>query len=196
MRANLVMLPQSTRIRPPERAMELALDNRLDQMNRRALLMDARRRLELADELRATLKVVVVGELNAPPLLENNQPFDLRASPSSFRVGPTFSKLLDPVRQRNNFRAAQVACQQARRNYMAAEDEAKLDVSHTPRRVRQEGNFELQRLSLCVAADQLLYAIEPAAQEQPEAAAAAQQGLSVSRHLENMRETQHFLIES
>jgi outer membrane protein TolC len=47
---------------------------------------------------------------------------------SEFRVGVGFDTPLGRRVERNNYRASQIAYQQARRGYMAAEDQIKLDV--------------------------------------------------------------------
>jgi len=196
-RAQLIALPPVDADLTPARAVELALANRLDLMNRRALVMDARRRLEVAaDRLEATLNLVAEGEVNTPSLLENNRPFDFRAKESTFRAGVAVKTPLDRRRERNNFRAAQVAYQRARRNYMAAEDQVKLDVRYALRRVRQESKaFEVQRRALRFAAEELEQSLETGPQQQ-DAAGGSQQGLNIPRALENILEAQDYMIES
>ncbi len=66
--------------------------------------------------------------MRTPPLEANRKPFKFRSRQSEFRVGLGFTTPLDRRAQRNNFRASQIAYQQARRGYMAAEDQIKLDV--------------------------------------------------------------------
>lgn len=183
----------------PSQAVAVALENRLDLMNRRALVMDARRRLEVAaDRLEANLDLVAEGEVNTPALSEGNEkPFEFRAKESAFRVGVSVKTPLDRRRERNDFRAAQVAYQRARRNYMAAEDQVKLDVRHQLRQLRAEGGvFEIQRRALRIAARELSQALDAGERQNEGEAAMTQQGLSIPRALENILDAQDSLIDT
>lgn len=194
-RVELVTLP--TVDLTPDEAVRLALANRLDLMNRRGFVMDARRRLEIAaDRLEATANLVAEGELNTPDLDSNSQPLEFRAKDSNFRAGVEFVTPLDRKAARNNFRAAQVSYQRARRNYMAAEDQVKLDVRSLLRDVvAQQAVYETNRRGVRVAARELDQAIEFS--EQPEASTrAGNQGLNISRALDNILDAQDELIES
>jgi len=184
-------------------AVEVAMENRLDLMNRRALVMDARRRLEVAaDRLEGVLDVVAEGELNTPPLFENERPFnrrpyDFRAKQSAFRVGVSVTTPVDRRRQRNDFRAAQIAYQRARRNYMAAEDQVKLDVRSELRELKaQREMFEIQRRALRIAALELEQAMEAGEKQLDGAGGGRQQGLNIPRALENILDAQDELIEA
>ena len=182
----------------PTDAVELALENRLDLMNRRALVMDARRRLEIAaDRLEGTLDVVAEGAVNTPPLLQNGRPYDFRAKESEFRVGVAVKTPLDRRRERNNFRAAQIAYQRARRNYIAAEDQVKLDVRSELRDLWAQGEiFEIQRRALRVAALELEQALEAGERQADGAGEGRQQGLNIPRAVENILDAQDELIEA
>jgi hypothetical protein len=181
----------------PGEAVDVALDNRLDLMNRRAFLMDARRRLEIAaDRLEAEVNVIAEGEVSTKPLLENDRPFDLRAKESSFRTGISVVTPLDRRAARNNFRAAQIAYQRARRNYMAAEDQVKLDVRKELRDAKTQGAvFEVNRRALRIAARELDQAIEFAERPGGEGSAGGQ-GINISRALNNILNAQNRLIEA
>ncbi len=194
-KAESVILPPVDSDLTPAKAVELALSNRLDLMNRRAFVMDARRRLEIAaNRLEATLDIVAEGEVNTRPLLENNKPFDFRAKESAFRVGVAITTPLDRRRERNDFRAAQIAYQRARRNYMAAEDQVKLDARHELRRLHQEAKgFEVQRRALRLAAEELEQSLEIGPGKP--AGSGSQQGLNIPRALENILEAQNLMIE-
>ena len=175
----------------------LALNNRLDLMNRRGILVDTRRKLEVAaDRLEASLDIVAEGEVSTPPLLANSQPFDFRVDRSNFRAGVSLVTPLDRKAARNNFRAAQVSYQRARRNYMAAEDQVKLDVRAQLRDVvAQAAVFETNRQALRVAALELDQAVEFS--ERPDVASGAgNQGVNISRALDNILDAQDELIES
>jgi len=182
----------------PSEAVDLALENRLDLMNRRALVMDARRRLEIAaDRLEGTLDIVAEGAVNTPPLLQNSEPYDFRARESEFRVGVAVKTPVDRRRERNNFRAAQIAYQRARRNYVAAEDQIKLDVRSEFRDMRaQRELFEIQRRALRVAAMELEQALEAGERQADGEGGGRQQGLNIPRALENILDAQDELIEA
>jgi hypothetical protein len=181
----------------PEEAVHLALRERNDLMNRRGLVMDSRRRLELAaDRLEATFNLVAEGQVNTPSLLLNNNPGDFRADESSFRAGIEVMAPLDRVEARNNFRAAQISYQRARRNYMASEDQVKLDVRrHLRTASAQARSFEINRRALKTAARELDQAVEfgerPGAQGGP-----GSQGINISRALDNIILAQNELVES
>ncbi|MEO2048787.1 MAG: TolC family protein, partial [Pirellulales bacterium] len=181
----------------PGQAVEVALNNRLDLMNRQAFVVDARRQIEIAaDRLEATINLVAEGEVNTPPLLENSNPLEFRATDSNFRVGVSVITPLDRVQARNNFRAAQIAYQRARRNYMAAEDQVKLDVRTQLRAVVSKNEqFDISRRALRVAARELDQAVEFS--ERPGTTSrAGNQGVNISRALNNILLAQNQLIDS
>jgi len=192
-RVELVSLPEIPF--GPDEAVRAGLNCRLDLMNRRGFVMDARRRMEVAaDRLEATLNIVAEGELNTQPLLEKDNPVDFRAKDSSFRVGVEVVTPLDRRRQRNNFRAAQISYQRARRNFMAAEDQVKLDVRRELRMAESQREiFEANRRALRVAALELDQAIELG--ELPDAQPGGK-GINISRALDNILKAQNELIEA
>ena len=174
-----------------------ALEERLDLMNRRGYMMDARRRVEIAaNQLEAVLNVVAEGSLNTEPLLSNNRPFNFRADESEFRVGLSLKTPLDRQDVRNDYRAAQISYQRAKRNYMAAEDQVILDVRSWLRQVQTLASiFEINRRQLRVAAKELDQAIEFG--ERPDAAGrAGSRGVNISRALDNILDAQDELIET
>tara|TARA_B100000029_G_scaffold496605_1_gene563156 strand:- start:974 stop:3370 length:2397 start_codon:yes stop_codon:yes gene_type:complete len=182
-------------------SVQMALDNRLDLMNRRAFVMDARRRVELAaNQLQMTVDLVAEGEANTRPLLDNGKPFDFRGSQSDYRLGVRVTTPLDRQAQRNNFRASQVSFQRARRNYMAAEDQVKLDVRYAHRRVEMKRRvFEINRRAVRVAARELDQAVEFAARPPrpgQDVADQSSQGVNISRALDNILEAQNEMIET
>ena len=179
----------------PGEAVALALDSRLDLMNRRGLVMDARRRLEIAaNRLEGTVDILVEGELNTQPLFDGDNPTDFRTKDSNYRVGVGITTPLDRRRERNDYRAAQIGYQRTRRNFMAAEDQVKLDVRRELRRaLAEQKKFESNRRALRVAARELDQAIEFG--DLPEAAGGGQ-GLNISRALDNILMAQNELIEA
>ena len=162
-----------------EDAVATGLANRLDLMNSRAAVMDARRKVEVAaNQLQATLNIVATGNVNTKPLADGiNDPFDFRGDQSSFQLGVQFTTPIQLVNQRNNYRSALVGYQQARSNYMRTEDQVKIDCRSFIRNLDQtRRNFETLRDQIRAATAQLDIAAEqtaaPAASGAPAAAAA------------------------
>ncbi len=145
-----------------DRAVEIAVENRLDLMNTRAQVVDARRQVEItANRLEALLDVRAEGDVRNSPNREN--PFDFRGARSSFRVGVAFAAPLDRQAERNDYRASLIALQQAKRAYTLAEDEVKFDIRQSWRRLQiLRENFEVSRQALRFAAAQLDQAAENA----------------------------------
>lgn len=102
-----------------EQVIELGLKNRHDLMNARAFVMDARRNLEVtANALKALLDLDVSGNVD----------LDGGNSTDTVNVTLDFKAPLDHIQERNNYNAAQITYQRARRNYMAAEDAVKRSI--------------------------------------------------------------------
>ncbi len=115
---NRFTLPGRQDVPTIDEVIEVGLANRHDLMNQRGRVMDARRALEVAaNALKARLDVSVGGgnRLNGGP----NDNVD---------VSVDFKTPLDQVSERNNYNAALIAYQRARRTYMAAEDEIKQQI--------------------------------------------------------------------
>jgi hypothetical protein len=141
-----------------EDAVATGLANRLDLLNSRAAVMDARRKVEVAaNQLQAVLNVVATGNVNTKPLAAGiNNPFDFHGDQSNFNLGVQFTTPIQLVAQRNNYRAALVGYQQARRNYMRTEDQVKIDIRGRIRLLDQtRRNFETLRDQVRAATAQL-----------------------------------------
>lgn len=134
-----------------EDAVAIAVENRLDLMNQRAAVMDARRNLEVvANSLQGVLNVVTRGDIRNTG---GTDPFDFRADESTFQFGLQFTAPLDQVQVRNNYRNALINYQQARRAYMQAEDEIKQDIRAEWRLIQlNKANFETARQNIRYAA--------------------------------------------
>lgn len=148
-----------------EEAVQTGLENRVDLMNARAAVMDARRRIEvIANSLRSQVNVTVQGDIRTVPLGSGSTaPFEFRGDQSSYRMGLNFVAPLDQVAQRNNYRAALVSYQQARRAYMLAEDTVKLNIRQAWRQLNViQTQFEITRKSVRFAAMQYDQAVESA----------------------------------
>ncbi len=145
-----------------EEAVRLGLENRLDLMNARARVMDARRRVEVAaDALEDVLDLRAEGDVRTPA--GRNKPFDFRGSTSSFRAGVSLDAPLDLIAERNDYRSALIAYQKARRDYIQFEDSVKLAIRQRWRQLQvSRHNFELSRQRVRIAALQYDSAVEEA----------------------------------
>ena len=169
----------------------IGLSNRLDLMNQRGMVMDARRLMEVrSNALEAVLNVVVDGDVSTP--LGKNKPLDFRGSQAGFRAGVEFTAPLSIVQQRNAYRESQIDYQRQRRDFMAAEDDAKFEIRRSWRQLsvlRQ--NFETSRVQIRLAALQYDNAVE--ATSDP-AQAGRNQGLNLLNALTAVLEAQNGLI--
>ncbi len=170
-------------------AVQIALTARLDMMNRRGSVMDARRRLEVvADALEGTLDLVAEGQINTPALETNGKPFGLRARDSQFRVGLRFTTPLDRRAERNDFRASQIDYQRARRGYVAAEDMLRIEVRQNVRTLEELSHAFVQaRRRVQFSARELDLAETQAG--------ISQRGLSLTTALRGLNRAQDQLIE-
>ncbi len=170
-------------------AVRLSMENRLDLMNRRASVMDARRQVEVAaDALESNLDLVVDGQVSTPPLEINGKPFAFRARDSRFRVGLGFTTPLDRRAERNDFRATQIAYQRARRGYMATEDQIQLEVRQSARTLQELSQTIIQSRRRVQFSARELDLAETQAQR-------AQRGLSLTTALRSLNRAQDELIE-
>jgi outer membrane protein TolC len=130
-----------------EEVVALGLENRHDLMNERALVMDARRRVEIeANRLEAGLDVVFRGTQGLNP--------DARSS-TTHSAGVQFTTPLDQVLERNSYREALLNYQRARRDYMEAEDRIKQAIRVSWRQIQvQEYRLEIDRTTVRNAAFQ------------------------------------------
>ncbi len=134
-------------------AFAIARDNRPDWMNARAALVDSWRQIEIAgNALMSDLNLTFSGDINTT----DNNPVRFRSSTGRLRVGLEFDAPLTRVAERNAYRTAQIAYQQARRDYYAYEDRVNEGLRNTLREVRlTELDFELRRALVVVAANQV-----------------------------------------
>ncbi len=133
----------------PERALEIAREHRLDWMNARAALVDQWRQIELmANRLRGYLDLSFSGDLGT---LGDN-PVKFRAPHGQLRVGLAWDTPLTRLLERNDYRAALIAYQRARRDYMAFEDRISQNLRELLRSLELgQWNFEVRRASVLVA---------------------------------------------
>jgi len=184
-----------------EEAVQTGLENRVDLMNQRALVMDARRRIEvLANTLRSQLDITAAGDISTAPLgAGNTSPFEFRKDQSSFRLGLAFTAPLDQVQQRNAYRQGLIAYQQARRAYMLAEDNVKITIRNEWRQLNAlRYQFEIARRNIRLAAMQYDQAVEaslaPTTTGQGGGGGSTQNGLNLLNALNAVLNAQNSLI--
>lgn len=178
-----------------EEVTQLALENRLDLQNSRAILGDARRQVEIAaNRLQAVLNLRVQGDIGTAANGDN--PLDFRRDQSGYQVGLEFTTPLDQQAARNAYRDAQIAYQRARRAYMLAEDRVKQDVRQEWRQLQVlTQNFETSRQSVRLAAIQLDSNVESA--NDPGAAGGnSQGGLNLLNALRSVLNAQNSFIRN
>ncbi|WP_460182983.1 TolC family protein [Thermopirellula anaerolimosa] len=133
----------------PEEALEIARRNRLDWMNARAALVDQWRQIQIAaNRLRSDLDVTFSGDMQTI----GDNPFGFHSTTGELRVGFRFDAPLTRLVERNQYRAALISYQRARRDYYAFEDQISQSLRDTLRNIRLSQNtFELRRSSVLVA---------------------------------------------
>ncbi len=142
-----------------EVAVSFAHQNRLDQMNRQANVMDAFRKIEVAaDALQSSLTLNGQVGLGTDPNKVNA--FRLDSSANTYRAGVNFDGPLNRLNERNIYRATQIAYQQAARDYTAGKDIIANEVRAALRQI------ELRRLNFQIARQQLVAATRQVYQAQ------------------------------
>lgn len=175
-----------------EEAVNIGLQNRLDLMNARGAVMDARRLLEVAaNDLEAVLDVRVEGDIRTPTI--GNRPFDFRGDFSSFRAGIGFTAPLDQIAERNAYRATLINYQQVKRNYMALEDAIKNQIRESHRALTTlDQNFETARQAVRINARQ--YDLNSETANDPSRSGGNSQGLNILNALDGVLSAQNQLI--
>ena len=201
LRAELITLPDFDMSQ--ETVVAIAVENRLDLMNARGRVMDARRAMEVAaNRLEAVMNLVATGDVNTPAI--GNHPLDFRGSRSTFRFGVQMTAPIDQVAERNAYRAALVAYQRLRREYVRQEDEVKFTVRTDWRQLNVARlNFETNRKNLRQAALQLDIVVananDPSTQQVGRAGAtagASNTGLNLLQALTAVLNSQNNLIST
>lgn len=133
----------------PEEALMIARQNRLDWMNARAALVDQWRQIQIAaNRLRSDLDVTFSGDMQTI----GDNPLGFHSTTGQLRVGFRFDAPLTRLVERNQYRAALISYQRARRDYYAFEDQVSQSLRETLRNIRLSQNtFELRRSSVLVA---------------------------------------------
>ncbi|MFL5245807.1 MAG: TolC family protein [Gemmataceae bacterium] len=138
-----------------DKATNYAFSHRLDLMNQRGRVVDAWRQIAVAANLlRPGLNLTVNANVSTPP--GGDSIFDFRSSSSSYSAGVAFDSPLNRKVEENNYRTSQINYQQARRNFMALEDQISAAIRFDLRSLQTEQvNFEIARQSLISAAQQV-----------------------------------------
>jgi outer membrane protein TolC len=138
-----------------ESAIAEAKANRLDLMNQKARVTDAWRRVIVAaNALKSDLTLTSTVALNTAPDATQPLAFDTRLT--RLTVGLQFDGPLNRLAERNQYRLALIAYQQARRAYMDQSDRIEQEVRLTLRSLRQARlSFEIARQQLVAAARQV-----------------------------------------
>ncbi|MBO0700709.1 MAG: TolC family protein, partial [Zavarzinella sp.] len=155
-------------------AIAFAKENRLDLMTGQAQVTDAWRKvLVAANALKAELNLVANANL-ATPVSERANLLNFQADLARYAVGVQFDGPLNRQAERNAYRAALIAYQQARRDYMLLSDRVEQSVRRDLRLLELEQlNFEIARLTLISAARQLEAARQRILQADPRGAEGA-----------------------
>jgi len=144
-------------IRPVElddrRAFEIALENRLDLMNQRSQLVDVWRQIRVtANALKSGLDVTFDGDISTT----GNNPLRFRDKTGRMRVGFQFDAPLTRLIERNDYRAALIEYQQARRQFMAYVDGIDQSLRDSLRSLNfNELNLEVSRAGVLSAIAQV-----------------------------------------
>ncbi len=142
-----------------ETAITFALQNRLDLMNSKAVVVDAFRRVEVAaDALQSDLDVT--GRVLVGSDANSDSPFKLDSANNRYNIGVQFDGPLNRLNERNIYRASQIAYQQASRSYIADKDQIANEVRLILRRL------ELSRVSFQIARQQVVAATRQVDQAQ------------------------------
>ena len=164
------------------KAWEIASAERLDWMNARAALVDVWREADLArDDLRTDLDLVLSGDLGSDRLGAGH----FKSSEGRVRVGLELDSPLSKVYERNQYQAALIGYQQARRQYLAFEDDVLRSLRNFNRLAKlNQLNFELSRAAVRGAISQVDLA-RLRLSEPPQPGRNAQFGATTARDLVN-----------
>lgn len=165
-----------------KQAWKIASVERLDWMNARAALVDVWREADLArDDLRTDLDLVLSGDLGSDHFGSGH----FQSSESRVRVGLELDSPLSKVFERNQYRAALIRYQQARRQYLAFEDDVLRSLRNFNRLAKlSQLNFELSRAAVRGAISQVDLA-RLRLSEPPQPGRNAQFGATTARDLVN-----------
>jgi outer membrane protein TolC len=136
-------------------AIAYAEANRFDLMNQRGRVVDAWRQIKVAaNSLEAVANVSFNANIATKP--GGSNPVDFRASASSYSVALQLQAPLDRQAERNLYRMSLITYEQARRAFMALDDQIQQAIRQDLRTLELERlSFEIARQSLVAAARQV-----------------------------------------
>lgn len=134
---------------PEERAIELALAERLDLATTRALLGDAERNVRIAeDDLGSRLDLV----MSSGATSDVEPGIDFQAADVDWSLALDYNLAVDRLGERNAYRAAQLARDAAERALVQAEDQVRIEVRDDLRVLAQaREDFKIQENSVQLA---------------------------------------------
>jgi len=137
----------------PQAALEIARQNRLDWMNARAELVDVWRLIRVyANDLRSSVDVEFSGDMRT----RDDTPFQFDARTGQLRAALHFDAPLTRLGERNTYRQALIAYQQARMDYYAFEDRVSKNLREVLRTLElKRKNLEIRREAVWAAAVQI-----------------------------------------
>lgn len=192
----IVVQPYSLGI---EDSVAAGIENRLDLMNARAAVMDARRQIEVAANLlQSNADIVVEGDIGTSG---GNRPFDFRRNQSSYRFGMRFTAPLDQILERNDYRATLIGYERTKRAYMLAEDTVKQQIRRDWRQLQAlRENLETSKQAIRFAATQYDLAVDETLRARAPAAAgqrsAGVSGNNLLQALNSILNAQNSLIQN
>ena len=132
---------------------QVAVNNRLDLKNQRALLVDRWRKIRVAaNALTGILDVEYEGSWLTPDPDDTSQPLNFGSSRGRHRVKLNGELPLVRIEERNVYRATLIEYQRGRRELMLAEDAVRLEVRIDLRSYNAaRQNFEIQRAAVLLA---------------------------------------------
>jgi len=179
-----------------QRALRIALSNRLDLMNNRANLVDSWRLIAFnADALQAGLNIVMSGDMRT----SRDNPFSFQGSNSVVRAGLQFDAPFTRLLERNNYRQSLIDYQRDRRQFIQSIDGLNSTMRATLRQLRQLGlNLEIQRKATVISIrrvdltrEELTQPVAPAEPGQPSNQLGPTAALNLLSALSDLRSTQN-----
>ena len=129
---NPLRIPGWDKMPSMEDCVSIGLENRLDLMNQRGRVMDARRQIEVvANRLEAVLDLVADADLNS----KDSNPVGFQRGLGSVRAGFRFTAPTDMIAERNAYNRQLVEYQRSRRAFIEAEDSVKLEIRRSYRQL-------------------------------------------------------------
>jgi outer membrane protein TolC len=138
-------------------AYEMAMSRRLDLMNERDRVEDARRKVDVAkNNLLADLNLTASATVDAG---ENRTLSRYDWDEPQYRVGIELNLPVERFRERNAYRSSLISLERQKRSHEQFSDNVKLEVRAAVRRVRQnQESLKIQKLSIELAAKRLEFA--------------------------------------